>query len=517
MPVNILIGVGGTGSKVVESALMLFAAGIGPRHVHVGLLDQDQSNGNVARTQDFLKDLVSFRKAWNTRNSTNYIDWNSADDRVGPGSVELQVLFPDEDKALWCPEKRETSLDGLIGDNIDRDRQALFDNLFIPDEEEQKMSLRKGYRGRAHVGAAALVNSLIETDSALIKRLEELMEDPQQEKVNIFLVGSAFGGTGAAGFPTLARELHRIRTEGDLDNAHNINIGGILMLPYFSFDNAGGDGEAGVTSNELIPKAKLALEYYDSLFRQERAFDQFYALGWETMIPMGYREEGASEQKNPALVPELFAASAVVDFFSHQIDPDDKGADTKVFVSARNGRGIQWSDLPLNGQIQQQLGQYLRFAYYWRYVVLDLLREKPGFMRKNWVHKLVGDVDLANRETDQQLQALNKVIDDSLLWAATIQNASETQWRPGFWDFAPIATQSSDPTEPVALDLSPAEDIYDIFDHLIVAGGGAKASRGGADIYRDLVGGRIKTTNQSKGIGLAMATVVKATRTQETD
>lgn len=517
MPVNILIGVGGTGSKVVESSLMLFAAGIGPDNVHVGLLDQDQSNGNVARTQDFLKDLVRFREAWSARKAANYIDWNSDDDQVGPGSVRLQVLFPDEDKALWCPEKRETSLDGLIGDNIDRDRQALFDNLFIPDEEEQKMSLRKGYRGRAHVGAAALVNSLIETDSAIISRLNELMEDPEQDQVNIFLVGSAFGGTGAAGFPTLARELHRIRSEGKLDNARNINIGGILMLPYFSFDNAGGDGEAGVTSNELIPKAKLALEYYDSLFRQERAFDQFYALGWETMIPMGYREEGADKQKNPALVPELFAASAVIDFFDHQLDQDDEEAGTKVFVSARNGRNIQWADLPLNDMIEQQLGQYLRFAYYWRYVVLDLLEEKPSFLRKNWVHKLVGDVDLSDRETDQQLLALNKVIDDSLLWAANIQSASENQWRPGLWDLAPIATQSSDPTEPIALDLTPPDNVYDIFDNLIVAGGGAQAARGGADIYSDLVGSRIKTRNQSKGIGLAMATVVKATRTQETD
>lgn len=518
MPVNVLIGIGGSGAKVVESALMLFAAGLGPEKVHVGMLDQDKSNGNVARTQDFLNDLIRFRDAWGDRSSQNYIDWNDEDDPIGPGSVALEVLFPDEGKALWCPEKNEASLKGLIGDNIGRDRQALFDNLFIADEEEQTMSLRKGYRGRAHVGATALVNALIEKESALLKRLKELMEDPSQDQINIFLVGSAFGGTGAAGFPTLARELHRIREEGELENARNIRIGGILMLPYFSFDNAGGDGEAGVTSNELIPKAKLALEYYNNLFTQERAFDEFYALGWDRMIPLGYREEGAKEQTNPSLAPELFAATSVIDFFEKPVEEnDEETAETKVYASARNGDGIQWSDLPMSERIEGQLGQYLRFAFYWRYIVLGLLAEKPGMFSKNWVHRLIGSVDLSERKTAGQLEALNKVLDDTLLWAATVQHVSERQWRPGLWDFAPLVTRTDNPTRPVDFSTNPSEGIYNIFDDLIVAGGGERAARGGAAIYDDLDGKRVPISNQSKGVGLAMATVAKATRTQEAD
>ena len=43
-----------------------------------------------------------------------------------------------------------------------------------------------------------------------------------------------FGGTGAAGFPSIARLLREIIKKNITDG---VKIGGALMLPYFSFLN----------------------------------------------------------------------------------------------------------------------------------------------------------------------------------------------------------------------------------------------------------------------------------------
>ena len=76
------------------------------------------------------------------------------------------------------------------------------------EENELKMSLKEGYRGRPHVGSAALLLQI--ERSEFWRSLKKLVtESKEGEGVRIFLCGSAFGGTGAAILPTLARDLRR--------------------------------------------------------------------------------------------------------------------------------------------------------------------------------------------------------------------------------------------------------------------------------------------------------------------
>ena len=58
MPQNFVLGIGGTGARCVEAFLQLCAAGLGPESVSVGLIDQDEANGNVSRTLALAKALV---------------------------------------------------------------------------------------------------------------------------------------------------------------------------------------------------------------------------------------------------------------------------------------------------------------------------------------------------------------------------------------------------------------------------------------------------------------------------
>src|ERR687892_2042038 len=54
MDPSYVIGIGGTGSKCVESFLHLSASGLGPDRIGVALVDQDLSNGNLTRTKQLL-------------------------------------------------------------------------------------------------------------------------------------------------------------------------------------------------------------------------------------------------------------------------------------------------------------------------------------------------------------------------------------------------------------------------------------------------------------------------------
>ncbi|WP_159979455.1 MULTISPECIES: hypothetical protein [unclassified Novosphingobium] len=511
--VNIVIGVGGTGAKVVESTLALMAAGVGGtiEAIHVGLVDQDESNGNVARTRRLISAIAACRQEWGKMHGANYVDWRgSGADRISLGAIDVRPLFEDSANALWCPERDDETLETILGSNLDRDRKTLFDMLFMPGREEQRLPLGKGYRGRAHVGATAMIAAMLESDSSLMKRLEELLDDPGRRKVNVFIVGSAYGGTGAAGFPTLARALHRLRESREFSNRENVSIGGMLMLPYFSFRDEEGDGEAVVTSDELLPKAQLALNYYDNLFGGERAFDHFYAMGWGSLFHLNYHEAGADEQSNPALPPELFAATAVTDFFQRTAVPGAPGDATRVMVSARNDPVIRWSDLPSNEEIEAKLGQFLRCAVYWRYVVKDLIDAPKGFLsRGNWVHKLSGGQKTADAQAE--LKALDALIDHVMLWAATIENQARAHWQKGPWSLRHFVVEADSPKAPVELRQAMTEtEVLDGFDQLIRIDSGDFVARTSAALHDDLTNGRIEVADESRGLGRVLSTVAKA-------
>ena len=402
MAVNILIGVGGTGAKVVESALFLLSAGVGPRaEVLVGLVDQDNANGNVARTEQLLNLLVHLRDGFQTPSSR--MDWNLEEGGTALFSVPVAPLMPGGAHWRPAPDNLPTLRDIMRHEAMPREEQALFDLLFrgddaTPADEEQTMNLAEGYRGRAHVGAAALVSAIHHDQPEFLARLLELMKRSSGgEEVRIFIAGSLFGGTGAAGFPTIARTLHRLRASGNAQRIQSdkVRIGGALMLPYFSFAEPA-EGANVITSAQLLPQARVAIDYYENLLGQEGVFDRLYVAGWEKMFRLGYHEAGRAEQRNPALPPELVAASAVCDFFDL---PVGEVASAKPMVAARRDAAeFGWADLPAREtlKLEERLGNALRFALWWRYRVEPAIDAKGLFGRSDrpaWLDRLAEKTD----------------------------------------------------------------------------------------------------------------------------
>ena len=337
--VRVILGVGGTGAKIVESFIHLCAAGLGPPRAGVAFIDQDKSNGNTLRARAALTKYVGAHKVLK--------------DAAGISTQQECALlgttldpYPDQNNVEdchWVPQSQsDVDLAGLINYSLMRDESSKgFARSLFLYEDELRMHLNEGYRGRPHVGSAALLMQLGEDE--FWQSLEDLVKSSGEE-VRVFLCGSAFGGTGAAILPTLARRLRQVAIEA----SRPLRTGGILMLPYFTFAPPD-DREANVAAgHELVLQSQAALQHYHAEMQisgQPYSFDDVYFVGWNPAIPLTYHAAGAASQVNPPLAPELFAALAGARFFAEEREVvrggggDDEPA---LHLISRTGPGLAW-------------------------------------------------------------------------------------------------------------------------------------------------------------------------------
>lgn len=528
MAVNILIGVGGTGAKIVESALFLLSSGVGPKSkVVVGLVDQDNSNGNVVRTDGLLTLLTRIRRDFET--SANKIDWKASESEGGTPlfSIPLEPLMGEGGAAHWrpAPDNMPTLRHILRHQDMPEDEKALFDLLFrdgkaAPEDLEQTMDLAEGYRGRAHVGAAALVSAVNHDQPEFLRRLLELMKaSTGGDEVRIFLAGSLFGGTGAAGFPTIARMLHKLRAPDNTERikGDKVRLGGALMLPYFRFGEPDDVAANVITSSQLLPQARVAIEFYQSLLQQEGVFDRLYVAGWDEMFELGYHQPGRAEQRNPALLPELIAALAVIDFFDPE-RPIDVAA--QPFVAARREAGvIGWDDLPAKAATKKslyaRLGGALRFALWWRYRVEPAIDERSlfGGIKTGWLKKLAGDTNW-QVDTPEARKNLEQYAELILEWASAMHLFSEARLG-GFklWDSARLRARAEVRTPAKPVDLHPSrseEETVQDLNAMLHASDPNVPPVDATVVFDDLT--RTPATATSGGLGRLVAGVHRATR-----
>lgn len=459
MATNIMIGIGGSGAKVVEATVHCLAAGLGPDAVQIGFVDQDKSNGNVARAIQTIETLQQARQHWRAP---------AGGHRIADGSLlrsDLPLLNP----VLWTPYQREQTNLFQALEVLDTDRPA-FDLLFMPNETEQKLVLDIGFQAKAHVGSAAIASAIESDTGPFWKFIREQVGNAEGgTPVNIVLAGSAFGGSGAAGLPTIARLLRRAFNGG------NVRVGGLLMLPYFKFSDPA--LATAAKFKELLPQTRGALRYYDNLVQQEeRVFDQLYLVGWNRYFDLGYSQPGAGKQKNPALVPELLAALAACRFLADaRPEPPQQ---TELFVSTRSSEtALRWADMPDCGGATADaaftaLGRQIRFALAWKHWH-PFLRKSDQVWRSRyssygWYRRHgLSELDRKGTGITEALDSMSGMVDSLLKWAATIQaywtrqEGMNEPGRPegtgdgfGLWrvtDPDLLTVNFDNPTEPITL------------------------------------------------------------------
>lgn len=427
MAKNIVIGMGGTGAKLMESFVHLCASGVGPaEEVTVGLIEQDIANGNTGRTVSTLSNYMAARKLLRDGNGRVLPpDCNFLRSRLVPLAAREDLVSD----LVWKPNAR---LNDTLGSVIDFPQMsgpsAELVRCFFSDapagsgDAELNMTLDEGYRARPHIGATAFLYAV--DGAPWWQQLEQKIQAATDQDLRVFLFASGFGGTGAAFFPTVAKEVRRIARER---NISRLRVSGVLMTPYFGFPPA--PGAANVARAEhMVQQTKAALaDYHDMVLRGD-VFDALYLVGNDPAAHIPKFAPGNRNQKNAPLAPEMIGALAAMRDLR---EPVTAGGVTQVMQMSRNAEHeLVWDDLPNvadNLTVQQALGNLLRFCWQWHFNFRPALDTDSVRTAKSeaWHRNLLGK-DAGDDLNVKIIGAVDRVVEDTLFYAIGMAALSDT-------------------------------------------------------------------------------------------
>ena len=317
--------VGGTGSRVMRPLIMQFAAGVHPvddngkpisLEVIPIIVDPHKANEDLKRTDNLLRWYKQLRKS---------LYGESADVTKGFFSVKISSLsdiLPNgsnlSDTFLFNMGAVESKKfqDFIAYSTLDTGNQALCSMMFSDDQLNTKMDI--GFVGSPNIGSVAL-NEF--KDSEEFRQFSNVF----QKNDRIFVVSSIFGGTGAAGYPIIVKNIRNAGNNAQINNRGNLRdarIGALTVLPYFNVQQ---DENSPISRADFISKTKSALFYYhDNLTGLKRngvdipmsKINACYYLGDEIPSNPYFNDPGGNGQRNDAHVVEFVGALAVLDFLS---------------------------------------------------------------------------------------------------------------------------------------------------------------------------------------------------------
>ena len=421
------IGIGGTGAKCLESLIHLAAAGMIPDgELYVLFVDPDTQNGSLDRAQQTLGHYMECKNTL----------------QLGNNDL-LKTKIVSANSNLWTPfeDRSQPSLDKFFKHNslhtsTDKSRVAAAHLLeMLYSKTERKTTLEQGFRGHPSIGAAVMAQTVNLGKNEPWRTFCQRLENDPDPKV--FLAGSIFGGTGASGFPTIARLVKEALVKNDKDESKNENqrkmkLGGALVLPYFYFifpkSPDENDNPLKAESQAFLMNTQAALKYYH-LWNQTDIYNAVYLFGAESLTEVD-PSLGGKEQRNAPHFIELYAALAALDFFEKDFEDDES---TQYFmITRRQNDQLRWEDLPdgNNGnRVRTRIGQLARFAFsylsVYRPVIQDIYTNGNSY-RAPWF------IDFFTRNNIQYNQTLldsvKRYCEDFLLWIANLQeNRGETE------------------------------------------------------------------------------------------
>ncbi|MCL2361450.1 MAG: hypothetical protein FWC73_06525 [Defluviitaleaceae bacterium] len=384
MPDNyILIGVGGTGAKVLESFVHLAASGAFGNHfkgktVHLRTVDMDTGNGNLDRLEKLLASysgmvadgksppVYDIFKRYQSAFPKESHDNPKKDRAWHPINIQYKVEgVSDFSWSAGLPDTNPnlSNLFQVTGGNVD-DRQLL-DALF--SNADKALNLKHGCSGVPRVGSIiwkrAFEEDLEKPVGSFWKGLFNQLPPIDGDGTKILLVGSIFGGVGASGIPTIFRKLYEWKFKDLTIATNNNSLGLMMMLPYFSF--APSEGEKGAEPDEFILNSKLALRYYKSadLFT-EAMIQKVYMVGDDVRgmrtlngKPVDTNLSGTN-QRNPAMPAELVAALSAMDFFvnAHPAKEQHLNKEKQLVVAKKHDKPKDnWQNLPFENEAKAAL------------------------------------------------------------------------------------------------------------------------------------------------------------------
>ncbi|MGW8123622.1 hypothetical protein ACV07N_13270 [Roseivirga echinicomitans] len=294
-----VFGIGGTGSRVLKSLVMLLASGCkleNHNQIVPIIIDPDSGNGDLNKTKEVL-DLYQ---------------------RIRSKIFEPKEFFSEEISTtnnLTSTVKRFEDKDFILKlEKVDQERFKDYIHLTTMDEYERDIvnllfsgenlnsNLNVGFKGNPNMGSIVL-NQF--TTSEAFQQFGQSFTQGD----SIFIVNSIFGGTGAAGYPLLLKFL---RSGNNLRNNREAIkeaiIGAITYLPYFKLKK----GE--INSGTFLGKAKAALNFYNRTIIENKEVNAQYFIGDQENNTTYENHSGSKEQRNDSHFLELAGALSIFNF-----------------------------------------------------------------------------------------------------------------------------------------------------------------------------------------------------------
>ena len=300
MPKLFLFAIGGTGSRVVKALTMLLAAGVdasGPETIVPIIIDPDSANGDLTRTIDIVKGYKEIRgKSYSDKSDFFKTKISSLDELGDGGFVSDKFTFDIEGV------KEQLFKDFIGYSELDRSNRAFTSLLFSKNNLNADMDV--GFKGNPNIGSVVL-NKF--KDTGFFQKFASNFE--QNDRV--FIISSIFGGTGAAGFPLILKNIRDAAPPLPHHNfVRNARIGAVSILPYFGVDK---NDKTSIDSNTFISKTKAALSYYARNVSGNNSINALYYIG-DIVTNEQRGADGAAQQRNKAHFIELAAALSIIDF-----------------------------------------------------------------------------------------------------------------------------------------------------------------------------------------------------------
>lgn len=363
MAINVLVAIGGTGSRVAEAYVYAASAGLLNNNTKtlVFVVDKDIDCGNTTR---LIKTIDEYREM---RECTG-------------------LPLPEIERCEWCVEDAMQQLNPNVakGGHVsfaDVARNPGTNDALLVDlmhsREEQDFDLQKGFYGHPSLGAA-LYGLLTETPvfqsaaNTLVNQIRTELASASGE-VRTYFVGSMFGGTGASLLPNVARTLHE---DPKIGQNPNYRQAACLMLPYFKFQAPTNQQGAPVNFATFDEKTATALDFYakdptlvstDYKPRNNPAhapavFDEVYLFGRKPLEPTcpAYTL-GGKDQVHTFTVVDLFAALGGVEFFNGTTVQVPQGM-PHLYSADMPTPCVNWPQVP-NADAQPRFEQMMRFCY----------------------------------------------------------------------------------------------------------------------------------------------------------
>ncbi|KQN37246.1 hypothetical protein ASE92_20125 [Pedobacter sp. Leaf41] len=311
-----IFGIGGTGSRIIKSLTFLLGCGIksiNDFEIVPIIIDPHKDNEDLKRTisildyyQKIIEKVGSTSGFFSTKIST--LQSLDADNKLsGTYSFNLKEVsntkFKDYFSFNTLNDENKAFAELLFsGKSINANGKPI-DLLDIP--------MDIGFVGNPNVGSVVLNQ---------FKDSEEFKDFANNfnEGDRVFIISSIFGGTGAAGFPTVLKNIRNAVNIPGLANPgylHNSSIGALTVMPYFNIE---GDENSPIKKSDFIEKTKAALGYYQQNVNPQ--LNTMYYIG-DSFNGRAYENDpGNGGQKNKAHFVELAGALSIIDFMNL---PDD--------------------------------------------------------------------------------------------------------------------------------------------------------------------------------------------------